>query len=157
MPAISTAYVKNIIRRGFSELVDPSPDADISRAIWTFFESQCAYCGTVLNKQNKEGHIDHLVSASKGGSNHVSNRVLSCSRCNEAEKLASDWQEFLQRKAIDQTLHQTRHAKILQWRSMNPPPQSSTDAQLQALAKSSANEVIALYEAKVKLIKQKAG
>lgn len=43
------------------------------------WEGKCAYCG------EKGGEVEHLVPRSRGGSNRVSNLVLSCRRCNEAK------------------------------------------------------------------------
>ena len=87
MPAITPGYVKNVIRRSLREIVDPSPTKEDEERIWKFFNSECAYCGKPLSKLQKQGHIDHLVPSSLGGPNHISNRVLSCATCNDAEKL----------------------------------------------------------------------
>ena len=53
------------------------------------FGRQCAYCG--IGKVPFE--IDHLVPRSRGGSNRVSNLVLSCHDCNLAkgDKTAAEW------------------------------------------------------------------
>ena len=67
MPAVTTAYVKNIIHRGFSELADPSPSRKEEAEVWAHFGNRCAYCGDTLHRDAKEGHIDHLVAASQGG------------------------------------------------------------------------------------------
>jgi len=73
MPAPTPGYVKNIVRRSLREIVDPSPSK---------------------KDEYKEGHMDHLVSSSVGGSNQISNRVLSCASCNEKEKLDMPWEQF---------------------------------------------------------------
>ena len=95
MPAITPGYVKNVIRRSLREIVDPSPTKEEEVRIWKFFNSECAYCGKPLSKPQKQGHIDHLFPSSLDGPNHISNRVLSCATCNEAEKLDGAWQEFM--------------------------------------------------------------
>jgi 5-methylcytosine-specific restriction endonuclease McrA len=115
MPAITTTYAKNIIRRALRELVDPSPSKREITFLWEFFESSCAYCGSRLTRKNKEGHVDHLVAASLGGSNHISNRVLSCANCNEKEKLDKPWEQFLRHKNSDEKVLSQRTAKILEW------------------------------------------
>lgn len=61
MPRISTAYVKNIVRRGFNELIDPDPTADQKALIWRHFAGECAYCGIALDRAGREGRIDHAV------------------------------------------------------------------------------------------------
>jgi len=63
----------------------------------------------------KEGHIDHLVSASQGGANNISNRVLSCATCNEKEKLDKDWKQFLARKVGDEVTRIERNNRIERW------------------------------------------
>jgi len=64
MPAVTTSYAKNIVRRAFSELVDPSPTRKEQAKIWDYFGDCCAYCGCPLRRGAKEGHIDHLVLGS---------------------------------------------------------------------------------------------
>lgn len=155
MPAVTTAYVKNIIRRGLRELVDPSPDRDAVASIWKFFDDRCAYCGKTLRKTNKEGHIDHLVSASKGGPNHISNRVLSCAACNETEKLDSNWDEFLKRKAGDPTTYEVRKKRILEWQTLTHGRVHRPDSGTLVEVSSLAGRVVAEFDKAVKDIKSK--
>src|SRR5207253_6627151 len=115
MPKTTIGYAKNIIRRALRELVDHSPSKQEVTLIWEFFESTCAYCGIHLSRKDQEGHIDHLVAASLGGSNHVSNRVLSCANCNEKEKLDQPWEQFLRHKNPNAKVFSQRRAKILEW------------------------------------------
>ena len=115
MPAPTPGYVKNIIRRSLREIIDPSPSKEEEQAIWDHFDSECAYCGRKLRKGYKEGHIDHLVSSSCGGANHLCNRVLSCADCNEKEKLNKPWEEFLASKCSSKQIEAKRKSKILQW------------------------------------------
>jgi len=122
MPAPTPGYVKNMIRRSLREIIDPSPTKDDVEKIWRFFDSKCTYCGKPLNKLKKEGHIDHLFPASLDGPNHISNRVLSCAACNEAEKLDGDWQEFILRKNQDTEVVRTRVARIREWQKLNGKP-----------------------------------
>lgn len=115
MPAPTPGYVRNIIRRCFHEQIDKSPTKSQVDKIWAYFHNSCAYCGKLLNRSNKEGHVDHLVSASRGGANNISNRVLSCAKCNEKEKLDKDWKKFLKRKVADNSIRKERIIKIEQW------------------------------------------
>ena len=153
MPATTTSYVKNIIRRGLREIVDPSPDRNDVERVWSFFESKCAYCGRQLQRGRKEGHIDHLVSAAQGGANHVSNRVLSCATCNEKEKLDAPWEIFLERKVKDAALRRTRSAKIREWRRVAKSVQSVATSEQLAVADKVASEVVALFDAAVAKIR----
>lgn len=72
-----------------------------------------------LHKLQKEGHINHLLPASLGGPNHISNRVLSCATCNEAEKLDRAWEEFILRKNQGPEVVRTRIARIREWQKLN--------------------------------------
>ncbi|BAZ23948.1 hypothetical protein NIES4073_48390 [Kalymmatonema gypsitolerans NIES-4073] len=54
---------------------------------------QCAYCGAT----NTRLEIDHLHPRSKGGSDKISNLVISCHDCNQS-KSDRDIQEFLAQK-----------------------------------------------------------
>jgi 5-methylcytosine-specific restriction endonuclease McrA len=42
----------------------------------------CAYCG----KTGGKIEVDHIVPISKGGSNHLSNLVTACVKCNRQKK-----------------------------------------------------------------------
>lgn len=122
MPAPTPGYVKNMIRRSLREIVDTSPTKKDEEGIWNFFDSKCVYCGKPLRKTQKEGHIDHLLPASLGGPNHISNRVLSCATCNEAEKLDGAWQEFILWKNQDPDITRRRIARIHEWQKLNGEP-----------------------------------
>ena len=152
MPAPTAGYVKNMIRRSFRELVDPSPTRKEVQAIWQFFCSQCAYCGKEINKARKEGHIDHLVSSARGGSNNVSNRVLSCATCNEKEKLDMPWEDFLAQKSHDTIAASRRKKRILKWRSKHKMTMPKKEVLLGV--DSLSKEVIKLYDEKVQQARQ---
>ncbi len=148
MPAPTPGYIKNMIRRSLREIVDPSPSKGDEERIWQFFNSECAYCGKPLNRAQKEGHIDHLVPSSLGGPNHVSNRVLSCATCNEAEKLDGVWEEFIVRKNPEPAILQGRVAKIHEWQQLNRKP--TLDREKLREIESLSDSVVAFYEDKVR-------
>ena len=151
MPAPTPGYVKNMIRRSFSEVLDPSPTKKDERRIWEFFNHECAYCGKKLDKNKKEGHIDHLVSSSCGGRNNISNRVLSCATCNEKEKLDMDWHVFLKTKNPDRRLAEVRKLKIVEWQKQNKlqPIDKKNIKELEI----ASNAVIAVYDEKIEKIR----
>jgi 5-methylcytosine-specific restriction endonuclease McrA len=102
MPKRKTpSYAKNIIRNTLREIVDPVPSEGEILDLWETFGSKCAYCNRPLEQGARQGHIDHLVSTIADGTNHISNRVLACSRCNGDEKRDQNWIEFLRLKAVD--------------------------------------------------------
>jgi len=148
MPAVTPGYVKNVIRRSLREIVDPSPTKEDEERIWKFFNSECAYCGKPLNKLQKQGHIDHLVPSSLDGPNHISNRVLSCATCNEAEKLNGAWQEFMVQKNRDPAVLCAHMAKIHEWQKLNGKPTLNQEKlhEIESLSESA----VAFYDAKVK-------
>ena len=148
MPAPTPGYVKNIIRRSLREIIDPSPIRKDEQIIWEFFNSKCAYCGKKLLKGHKEGHVDHLVSASCGGANLISNRVLSCAKCNETEKLDKPWEEFLAKKCSDKRIEAERKAKILQWQKTHKECILGKD--VISKIKSLADEATSYYDEKIR-------
>jgi hypothetical protein len=83
-----------------------------------------------------------------GGPNHVSNRVLSCATCNEAEKLDRVWEEFMVRKNPEPAILQGRVAKIHEWQQLNKKP--TVDREKVREIESLSNSVVAFYEDKVR-------
>ena len=155
MPRITPGFVRNMIRRSLSEIVDSAPAKKDIAEIWRFFKSECAYCGKVLERGKKEGHIDHLISASSGGPNHLSNRVLACSTCNEKEKLDTPWDLFLERKIKDARFRRQRMKKIREWQRLTGEDVSARSAQLNALVEKACDEVLGLYSRKVEEIRSR--
>lgn len=155
MPALTSAQIKNFVRRSLRELVDSSPNKDAVTTIWAYFANRCAYCDRVLLRENKEGHIDHLVSASQSGANHISNRVLSCAQCNEKEKLDRDWREFLRSKAPSDEDFRSREARILLW-VQSAAAAHPLDPALIAEAAAAASEVNELFDSRYKALRQRA-
>lgn len=155
MPSITIPYVKNIIRRAFREIVDPRPRNDELDLIWRHFQSECAYCGRSLRRNVKEAHIDHLVSSSDGGYNGLSNLVLSCAECNESGKRDLPWEDFLKLKAKPETIYKARREQILSWQMANHSTTGAVDPNLLKKAGEMADEVVALFEAKVEVMRSK--
>jgi hypothetical protein len=44
--------------------------------------NKCYYCGTSINIEDKNTHLDHYIPLSKGGKHSIKNVVWSCSKCN---------------------------------------------------------------------------
>lgn len=149
MPATTTSYAKNIIRRALCELVDRPPSKAEINLLWTFFESKCAYCARPLKQYSKNGHVDHLLSASCGGANHISNRVLACAPCNEKEKRDLPWKQFLRSKCADNRTFAARKKKIAEWvaaradgaRPVTPQITAEVDASVQKIVRVFTSEV----------------
>ena len=67
-----------------------------------------------------------------GGTNHISNRVLSCAACNGDEKRDEDWLVFLRKKTPDQELFERRRKRIEScYEATKSQEQSKIDAHVQ--------------------------
>jgi HNH endonuclease len=116
----SIPQAKNCIRKTLWELVDKEPSAREKSALWTYFGSECAYCGRRLSQADRNGHVDHLEASLSSGRNHISNRVLACNICNGDEKRESNWEQFLALKCgEDQAAYVIRHSKITEWQNQS--------------------------------------
>jgi hypothetical protein len=110
---LSPSQVKNQMCRGLRLLLDPDPERTDRLRAYEFFDYRCAYCGAKL--EIEEGDLDHLISAATGGSNHISNRVLSCKPCNAREKREMAWKDFLKKKCPGEQVLAYRQLKIEEW------------------------------------------
>lgn len=110
---LSSAQVKNLMRRGLRQLVDPDVEPADRLKVYVYFDYACAYCAHAIAPN--AGDLDHLISAAKGGTNHLSNRVLSCKPCNAEQKRDTDWLEFIRTKTDDPAVLQQRVTKIQDW------------------------------------------
>lgn len=108
------SQAKNRMRRTVDEIIDPGP-ANID-ALWEHFEGRCAYCGGVLSRSAREGHVDR---AEAGGGNHLGNLVLSCGICNGDDKREESWREFLRRTTTDDAVFADRETRIQEWLDEN--------------------------------------
>lgn len=65
-------------------------------------EGKCFYCQVELRYARNSWHADHVVPLSRGGSNDISNIVISCPKCNRKKhaKLPHEWANEL---SIDPT------------------------------------------------------
>lgn len=114
---LSPSQVKNLMKRGLRLLLDPDPELSERLRAYEFFDYRCAYCG--IEVKLGEGDLDHLISAATGGSNHISNRVLSCKPCNAKEKREMAWKDFLTKKCPDEQVLVERQRKIEEWVNQN--------------------------------------
>lgn len=131
---MTPSQVRNAIRRSLQALVDPKPSPRKRALIWEGFGHQCAFCGRALSQSRRQGHIDHLIPESVGGSNQLANLVLTCATCNGDEKLDKDWNEFLKTKCgSNLALYEQRLTCILRWQESQPGPTTLSQAQQQLL------------------------
>ncbi len=157
MPAPTPGYVKNMIRRCLREQVDRSPNTKQIDELWNYFGSCCAYCGKSLQRGRKEGHVDHLVSASKGGGNGIENRVLSCASCNEMEKLDEDWRSYLYRKVTDPAERLERLRRIEHWVLDKSKGRTALEQEVLREIESLAEKVVGEFDLAIQAARSIAG
>jgi hypothetical protein len=127
MARYTASQAKNLMKRSLRQILDPGPLPAERDQLWAHFQSACSYCGDPLNRDKREGHLDHLVPSSGGGTNEIFNHVLACGKCNGDEKRDTEWEVFLASKETDAEVQKDRRARIAAWtvRSSRKPP--STD------------------------------
>jgi hypothetical protein len=152
MPSHSVPQAKNHIRKALWRLVDKEPNQrEISR-LWSHFNSQCAYCGKFLNRDDRAAHVDHLDANRSVNRNHISSRVLACNICNGDEKCEMDWQEFLALKCgQDEAAYVIRSSRIREWQEQCGIP-IAMDAALTVQVVKSVEACNAVLDREVKTI-----
>lgn len=149
---MTPSQAKNAIRRALAGVVDPHPSATQIHKIWAYFGNECAYCGKPLERGDRDGHIDHLVSTGAGGSNALGNCVLACSVCNGDEKRDEHWEAFLRRKAADPVLFAARLKRIQDWVASNDTKPVNPPLTLAALEE--ADKLCAAFDAALHRVRQ---
>jgi len=132
MASHTPPQARNFLKRSLWRILDPAPKPSEVDSLWAYFESTYAYCGSRLDRDEREGHCDHVIPTSAGGTNDVHNHVLACGRCNGDERRESEWDEFLCTKAPSPAVLAARREKILQWLSRSVPVQSSDSLKKEA-------------------------
>ena len=73
--------------------------------------SSCHYCGKHLQTKTRAKrlptnycHIEHIVPREHGGTNELTNLVLSCKHCN-TRKATQDYAEFIQSELDRVSVH----------------------------------------------------
>jgi HNH endonuclease len=112
---IGPSQARNAIKRALYGILDHYPTGAQIDELWEFFESRCAYCGEPVDKVGRQGHVDHLVAVATGGSNHISNCVLACGKCNGDFKREMDWESFILKIYNRTPEFIVRRGRILRW------------------------------------------
>ncbi len=136
MPRVTPSIAKNHIGRALHTVYDPWTSNEQINLLWAYFDNQCAYCGVNLDKKNREGSIDHILSQAQGGTNAIHNLVLACLHCNGDLKRDMEWELYLSDKAFGE-IHVARKAKIEDWMSM-----SKGDEQIDSESLASLDSII---------------
>jgi len=132
---MTPSQARNSIKKCLKTLIDPKPKNNEKDKIWAYFKNECAYCGVQLTKESRIGHIDHLYSEMEGGSNRLSNLVLTCATCNGDEKRELEWEDFLSQKCgVNQEYFEKRKNRILRWIDQNEGKPKLSDVEIETLA-----------------------
>lgn len=148
---------KNQMKRSLRAILDPAPSqTDIAR-LWSFFDSSCAYCAQTLAREERLGHLDHILPHASGGTNDIHNHVLACGRCNGDEKREEDWRSFLAHKVSDENLRQERCSRIESWMQQAPPDRTVISPQTLQAADAIAARALQEFDAAVKEVRALRG
>lgn len=153
MPKYSPSLAKNLIQRSLRGVIDPYPSIKEVEMLWNYYFSKCAYCGKVLDRDSRYGHIDHLLKRDSKNYNNIHNCVLACQECNGNEKREQDWLPFLFSKCKDdeQALGD-RKRHIEEW--INRAPTLDTNASLEAEIKEAIKIALAGYNEALSRLKK---
>ena len=141
---MTPSQARNAIKKALVEIVDPKPKKSEIDDMWKHFSEKCAFCGTSLRREDRVGHADHLIPASKGGHNHIFNRVLACANCNGDSKLDTDWMEFLGQSPGTEDEKTGRRDRIEKWQAQHKA-QCAVDTRQIAGALNAAEEAITAF------------
>lgn len=85
-------------------------------AVWEDSGRMCHYCDKPLpkpgTKSGKGTHLDHKIAHALGGSDDLSNLLVSCKVCNR-EKGKADYEDFLSRRLAQSKKQVLRLSKLL--------------------------------------------
>lgn len=82
--------------------------------IYEAFHGRCFYCKDFLEEH--KATMDHQIPKSKGGRNHRSNLVLSCSGCNNAKGDRMPTSDELERASVTRKAYDERPANAVPFR-----------------------------------------
>ena len=123
------SMAKNQMKRCMNAILDPHPSSAEVKTLWQYFDSSCVYCGKKLLVEDRNGHLDHIIAQSEGGTNNIHNFLLACGRCNGDEKRELDWKEFLEQKATSDSERETQYNKVIAWMKQAPADLQVLDAE----------------------------
>jgi 5-methylcytosine-specific restriction endonuclease McrA len=69
---------KHLQERSAKLGIDVEVTLDELKRLFEVFDGTCIYCGAKESADGPTFHLDHIISLSEGGSNHISNLVIAC-------------------------------------------------------------------------------
>ena len=139
------------MRRGLRFLVDPEIGPEDRARVRAYFQNRCAYCDVEIAPT--DGDMDHLVAAANGGSNAISNRVLSCKTCNAHGKREQDWLAYLKAISINPRNFEMRRGRIERWIELNGG-RTTLDYHVLEVLKREADRTTAEYDVACQRIRE---
>lgn len=76
----------------------------------------------------------------------MGNIVLACGRCNEYEKLNTDWDTFLRKKAVTPGSYRERHSRIVEWQKLHKLDDSQVNQVLLEQAEDCIQRAVRSFE-----------
>jgi len=105
--------------------------------------------------------MDHLVAASVGGDEEITNFVLACKSCNGDEKRGMDWKAFLRTKVENPSVRRKRATRIRKWvssqRQVRTASAQARRTKVLRQVEREARQAIAAYEAAVARVRDIGG
>lgn len=148
------SQARNMIRKSLLSLLGVRLRPTAVAAIWAFFDASCAYCGVLLDRKRREGHIDHLVSSKGGGDERLGNLVLACGTCNGDEKREMNWHAFLVQRCPDPVVREERNRRIEEWSRRNELGNVVADEDVVRRAEVQITRALVAYNAAVEKMRE---
>lgn len=83
-----------------NEYIKP-PNDTVRNRIYQRDNYTCAYCGDDLTNKSRSRCLDHIIPYAKGGSNHESNLITSCKKCNTLKGCRTPEEAGMKHPTID--------------------------------------------------------
>lgn len=89
------------------EKLSPQWRSSVQLALIKAIGCPCPYCGRPMDFCQRRPSRDHLTPRSRGGTNHPSNRIICCARCNshKGDYTLNEWLARLRSYGDARTIH----------------------------------------------------
>lgn len=146
------SQIRRAVHFALKSLLDPEINKMQRVNVCRYFKNACAFCGAPIPQETRPP-MDHLISIAEGGTNHISNRVLACSSCND-EKLDRDWIEFLKCKSNNIALFSSRKRCIEAWVQLHMPARPNISQAKRKVLEREISKVITVFDSAVHCLRQ---
>ena len=154
MPNHKPPQARRTIKVALKAIVDPELTTSQRSTVKEYFGQRCAFCDRELS--GTRAHLDQLLPVAKGGTNQLSNRVLSCASCNGDKKLDRDWREHLREVTLDENAYRERKNRILAWVDRKRKGEPAVSREQQELLTRETERVLAEFDLAVDRLRSAA-